>query len=587
MTLRITARTHGIQIEEDGHVRALGPGDTVTFGQPDAAPGGAEGRFLTVAMHGDRCEISGDRFGQVDLYYEKTADGAVAATSLDLLPRAGGAMDQGALAHAFCVYGNRPPKRHTLYSGIRRLGVGETLTLRPGGVHTQDAPFTALRSGDYTEQDLHRYADILLEAVRSRASDNGNIVYLSSGWDSTALLACLVHLFGPKKIHAVVGRMQYAERSGVINQFEIDRAQLIADFYGVPLEIAEFDYRHDGPAKLAEVLPLFRSHQIASLVGLNHAILAEATQKSGKGDTVFAGEISDGAHNLGFSQYVTIFHPVLDFREYSDKMASYLFGPTFLRLLQDGRFASDPVYGLLRGRCGDVAFDDIAPDAAGRTLQLLSSFFLRGGRMPLWSLRNSRFLTPEGRDRYAAEMEQRYLAAPARELTPETLYAWYLRLYNSFHWQGSTVITLPLTAEARGLKAALPFWDSALQDFLSAMPEQFGRGLDFNRTKYPLKWTLQNRVKYPYHLQAGPHSYLYDVDHSFSHAAELLYASSFAPFFKQQLQSGGDRDRLSATWFDLDYVDRISGDYLAGRTASGGELSDLTSLCLMTMAGWY
>ena len=589
MKLRVSASSTadaGFTVEYDGVPRQLpADGTPVFFGERSSD---GQGRFLQLRAADDGCEITGDRFGQVDLYYQTDGD-FVAATELELLPCTQGAteVDQAALAHAFCVYGNRPPKQHTIYAGVQRLGVGERLWFSGGFTATSQELAPPPPTGEYTDADLNRYADALLEAVRSRASDNGNIVYLSSGWDSTALLACLVHLFGSRKVHAVVGRMQYAHRSGVINQFEIDRAKLMADFYGVSLEVAEFDYRTHGPEKLAEVLPLFKNHQVASLVGLNHAILAEAAQKSGRGDTVFAGEISDGAHNLGFSQYVTIFHPVLDFREYSDKMASYLFGPTFLELLRDGRFASDPVYGLLRGRCGDAVFDEPAPDVDGRTLQLLSSFFLRGGRMPLWSLRNSRFLTATGRTNYAREMERAYLTGPATTVTAETLYPWYLRLYNSFHWQGSTVVTLPLTAEDRGLRAALPFWDAEVQDFLAAMPESWGRGLDFNRTKYPLKWMLQHRVNYPYHLQAGPHSYLYDVDHSFSHAAELLYASSFMPFFQQRLKSHSYRDRLSSEWFDLDYVDRLVRDYTNGHVAAGPEMGDLTSLCLMTMADWF
>ena len=586
MKLRITTSAGGIRVEQDGQRVPLEPGAEWIVGERTGGSG--QGRYLRLVARDGGIEVSGDPFGQVDLYYREGPDGASAATSLDLLPVAPQhAMDQAALAHAFCVYGNRPPKRHTVYSGVRRLGVGDTLRLTSAGASVQEATFHPAETGDYTDADLERYADLLLEAVRARASENGNIVYLSSGWDSTSILGCLVHLFGPKKVHAIVGRMQYAERSGVINQFEIDRARAIADFYGVTLEVAEFDYRHDGPAQLEEVLPLFRSQQVASLVGLNHARLAKAAQASGAGDTVFAGEISDGAHNLGFSQYVTIFHPVLDFREYSDKMASYLFGPTFLGLLRNGAHATDPVYTLLRGRSGDAVFDAPAGDARGRTRQLLASFFLRGGRIPLWSLQNSRFLTPEGREAYADEMQRAYLDPAVNRLTDPTLYAWYLRLYNSFHWQGSTVVTLPLTAEARGLRAALPFWDAEIQAFLSAMPEHWGRGLDFNRTKYPLKWMLQHRIRYPYHLQSGPHSYLYDVDHSFSHAAELLFGSSFAPLFRQQLAAKAYRARLSAEWFDLHYIDALADRYVAGETAGGSELSDLTSLCLLSMTGWY
>ena len=587
MNVTITTSRAGLQVEQDGRALALSPGGDTIIGERLGA--GDQGRYLRLVATADGCEISGDRFGQVDLYYQRTADGWIASTSLDRLPVAAGgaAMDQGALAHAFCVYGNRPPKRHTVYDGVRRLGVGEILRLGTEAADSRDAVFEPRTNGTYTPADLDRYADALLEAIRLRASEQGNIVYLSSGWDSTSILGSLVHLFGPKKVHAIVGRMQYSERSGVINQFEIDRAKAIAEFYGVSLEIAEFDYRRTGPEQLDEVLPLFRQHQVASLVGLNHARLAKAARASGAGDTVFAGEISDGAHNLGFSQYVTIFHPVLDFREYSDKMASYLFGPTFLSQLQSGAHDTDPIYQLLRGRTGAALFDEPAGTAGGRTRQLLASFFLRGGRMPLWSLRNSRALTADGRDAYTREMESAYLAGPAAAVDAGTLYAWYLRLYNSFHWQGSTVVTLPLTAEANGLRPALPFWDAAVQDFLSGMPEDWGRGLDFNRTKYPLKWMLQNRIKYPYELQSGPHSYLYDVDHSFSHAAELLYASSFTPLFRERLKTKEFAGRFSSEWFDHAYLDGLADRYVAGETAGGAELTDLTSLCLLSMTGWY
>jgi hypothetical protein len=34
-------------------------------------------------------------------------------------------------------------------------------------------------------------------------------------------------------------------------------------------------------------------------------------------------------------------------------------------------------------------------------------------------------------------METAYLAPAASAMTADTLYSWYLHLYNSFHWQGS------------------------------------------------------------------------------------------------------------------------------------------------------
>jgi hypothetical protein len=389
-------------------------------------------------------------------------------------------------------------------------------------------------------------------------------------------------------VRAVIGRMRYADRSGVINQFEIDRARAVAEYYGVPLEIAEFDYRKDGPAALDAVRPLFRDHHLANITGVNHYVLARHVAETTTGDeTVFAGEISDGAHNLGFSQFVSIFHPTQEFREYADKMASYLFGPTFLGQLHAGTAEEDPVYQIMRARMGGAVLDPPADSSEGRTRQLLSSLFLRGSRFPLTSLKNVRMLTPEGARRYSEEMESTYLSEAARRVTGETLYSWYLHLYNSFHWQGATVAPLALTGEAFGLRMALPFWDTRLQESLAAMPEGAGRGLDLNPTKYPLKWTLRNRLDYPFHLQVGPHSYLYDVDPSFSHTAEIVYGSSFRPVFEDALRARPHRSVLDASLFDMAYVEGSIDRYLRGEEVRGAELSDLLTLAVTAVVGWY
>jgi hypothetical protein len=548
-----------------------------------------EGPHIVVIVDeaGERVQVRADRFGQLDLYYQQSAGGSVVATSLDLLPKTDVGHDQMAFAHALTVYGTRPAKRQTYSAGVRRVGVDEAACFVKDALTIEARSFTPSPAREYGDAELNAYADALLEAVRIRGSKDGNVVYLSSGWDSTSILACLVHLFGPSKVRAVIGRMTYADRSGVVNQFEIDRAQAVAAFFGVPLEMVEFDYCRRGPEIVEQLKPLFRAHQVASLTGVNHALLAEHAARTSRGDeAVFAGEISDGAHNLGFSQFVTIFHPVLEFREYSDKMASYLFGPSFLRSLEGGQFEQDAIYQWFRSRAGADVFEAPAPPGA-RAGQLLAGFFLRSRRLPLWSLANVAMLTAHGREAYQAAMAPAYLSRAAREATPETLYAWYLHLYNSFHWQGSTVATFALTARAHGLRPALPFWDGRVQDFLSAMPESWGRGLDLNPTKFPLKWMLKHRVRYPMHLQVGPHSYLYDVDPGFSHAAELLYASALAPAFKAAVASRPYRDVLSPEIFNLPYLDAMVDRYAGGTEVRGSELNDLLSVALMAAFGAF
>jgi hypothetical protein len=97
---------------------------------------------------------------------------------------------------------------------------------------------------------------------------------------------------------------------------------------------------------------------------------------------------------------------------------------------------------------------------------------------PLWSLDNETLLTSKGREYYTQEMQEKYLADIAKNMNIDNIYASYLYLYNSFHWQGSTVRSLQIMADYYQLNTDLPFWDSGLQDFLAKMPEDWGRGVN-------------------------------------------------------------------------------------------------------------
>lgn len=553
-----------------------------------------EGRYiLVIAGPDDQCSVSADHYGQRDIYYNTSGDVRCFASDLSLMPDspAANGYDQAALVHALCMYGYRPPKRHTPYKEIRRLGVLDTVYIKNGTVQIKTEDFQPVRIENFSERELEEYADIFLEATKIRGSKYGNVVYLSSGWDSSSILASLVHVFGRRKVRAVIGRMKYAERSGVGNPFEISRAKAVAEYFNVPLAVVDFDYRgkkalewHD---RLHPAIQL--PHHTSGGAGFNHAVLADYVAQTTNGEeAVFAGEISDGAHNLGFSQFMTIFHPVPEFREYSDKMGSYLFGPTFFNLFQENKYQEDLIYNLFLSRSGKSIFDARDKNSVHkRAIQFLSAFFLRPVRLPLWSMKNITFLTETGAKLYTGDMEDTYFKKAVRGITSDTLYSWYLHFYNSFHWQCSTIVPLNLTAELSGLKMAIPFWDTRLQEYLSAMPENWGRGLDLNPTKYPLKWMLKNRINYPLHLATGPHSYLYDVDPNFNLGAEMIYGSGFVPRFKEALKTGAYREVLSPDVFNIPHIEAIVGRYLKGTEVRGSELRELLSLCWLSLAGWY
>jgi hypothetical protein len=532
--------------------------------------------------------LAGDRFFKRDVYVQHASDGVSLAADLALLAEnpARDGYDAAALAHSMSYYGHRPPKRHTMYRGVSRLGVGDIVTVRDGRVTVERAPFTGVPYEEYPDGALERYVEAFLDYLAAAGSSEGNHILLSSGWDSSSILAALVHVFGAKRVTALIGRMFYSERSGNCNRFEIERATRIARHYGVALKTVDLDYVRAEPEWFDRVLETYRAHNVQSLTGLNHAHLAHATSQLDAARPVFAGETSDGAHNLGFSQYVTIFHPTQGFREYSDKMASYLFGPTFVRELIAGRHQDDAVYRWFRDRSAGVAFDEPAPKAGERMQQMLASFFLRNGRLPLWSGRNIRMLKPAGVERYTETMAGEYFKG-IEEAAPETLYSWYLELYNSFHWQGSTVSTVQKMGDLFGLAAHNPYWAQGVQAFLRTMPESWGRGLELNPTKYPLKRMLREKFGHPMELHGGPHSYTYDIDPTFNHSFELMHFSKLGQRAKANLRGKPYHQVLDPESFDLAYLDGIVEGFLRGEEQRGGALADLVAISLLCQSGWY
>jgi hypothetical protein len=164
-------------------------------------------------------------------------------------------------------------------------------------------------------------------------------------------------------------------------------------------------------------------------------------------------------------------------------------------------------------------------------------------------------------------------------LNENNIYSVLINLYNSFHWQGSTIKAISKPLENYGRDIKLPFWDRYMLEYLQKMPEDFGRGLDFNNTKYPLKWALKNKINYPIHLQKGPHSYLYDVNPGFSHLSETINASNVKENFKSKLNDK-NLEKFSNDLFDTEYLNKISNKYKENVELAGAELNDLSSLVL-------
>jgi len=523
-----------------------------------------DGRYAFILIDNNKKDIfvSNDKFGRQDIFYVISEFAHVSGELASLKSFNKSGFDNFGVAHTIITTtGARAPKKHTAFNDVKRIGLNQILKISDDSATIKQYTFSSKKYIDYDSSYLKKHTQIFLETIEKLGSVNENIVYLSSGWDSTAILASLNHVFGNKKVKAVTWRFKISDRSGVFNKFEIERAEKFCDYFDIPLHIVDTDYVEDGALMYDEVHPFLNKYGYYPFTSFSHYYTAKKSSEIKEFDdsVLFSGEISDGAYNLGFSQYISTFHPSPGFREYSDKMLCYLYGPTFLKECLKGSGDTDPIYQFFKGRYKGKLFDQISSNEETLVKQILHSFFGRNERFPFLSIKNNKFLTLEGMNNYSQTLENEYFN-DLSGFDVDNIYSLILYLYNSFHWNGSSVNTLYSAAEHHGMRLRVPYYDPKLQDFLEQMPENWGRGLDLNHVKYPLKYYLANEIDYPLNLQSGPHSYLYDIDADYLNPPHEWLMYSMNSTYNKAINNF-DIDTLDNSYFNTEYFRTIIADY--------------------------
>ena len=553
-----------------------------------------EGQYIGLFVDNSKnlIHIFSDRYARLDSFYAYNETDFYFSNALDsIFKNIQAEYDQKMLAHILSVYGWFTPKGLTIYKNVKQLRVGEILTISDRRIHSETIEFKPLEIEDYSEKDLEVYYKILRESVTARANRGGKTwVSSSSGWDSSMLLGLLVNELGAQNVGILTGSMKYSDETEVINKFEINKIKKISDFYGIKPIIVDFDFKNKrAPEYWEKVIPYYKSRHIYTYSIYNYSKLSEGLcDTAGKNETIFNGETADSFHNFGFSQFATFFHTKKSFTEYADKMNCYLYGPSFLKKVLDGHYERDNVIQIFKKMMSGVEFASRGKDREEILESYLFPFFYGSPRIPFAKTYKNSILTEKGQKAIYNFPFREYMPEVLSRLTESNIYSWLIYLYHSFHSQGSTVNIHKHAMELNNHKWCSPFNDYRIIEFLSKAPEKWGRGLELNNTKYPLKWVAKNKIKFPYDLlNEGPHSYLYDVLEGFSLGAEITYRSGITDFFKDSLSRKSYHDILSDKYFNLSYLDKLVDDFLNNREAKGAALNNLISLITFVMTGWY
>ena len=190
---------------------------------------------------------------------------------------------------------------------------------------------------------------------------------------------------------------------------------------------------------------------------------------------------------------------------------------------------------------------------------LLNSLFLTDKRFPL--LENQSPVLNQNKIKKVNDYFKKEYFQDINLKNKNELYSIYIYLYNSFHWQAGTVSTMYELPDYHNLRMIMPYWNPILHEYLSKMPENWGRGLETKTLKYPLKENLSKKFDIMNVLNLGPHSYQYDVNRFSDPFLEILISKSAKKYINEVFNKYHPCDYLDKRYFNSNLIFKTIKNY--------------------------
>ena len=427
------------------------------------------------------------------------------------------------ITQIFDVYGSRVPYPFTVFEGIYRIDPRNKCEIYYEGDQVILKDDNAVNSIDdnWNIDDYELFLKQAFDNEREYAA-----VMLSSGWDSSSILATLCQNMPKHKIKTFTLQMNIG-LDEPLNIFEIIKAKKLAEHFGVQNTIVhanyhKIDFEVDCKSSVEKML--------FSPVAVNHQRLWDSIIKSGldpKKTTVYAGEYSDGIHNFGFAQSFGAVYPDKGFRQYGDKINNYFLSPNFLeRVIKEKNINED---FLVKNFAKKRVLDYFGWNEKDLIFDLIEKSFMEDTRGPF----DQKSLTNPEIKAKSLKLFRDTISNFIEFDSLDQFYSVYLRTYQHFHWAGSTVKGIDLHNPGV-FKVNFPFGNKEFRYLLEKMPTKYGRGLEPLPTKFPLKRYCEKCINnYPFDIQEGNHAYVYDVDQSISITKSVYNNSSYPKFLRE------------------------------------------------------
>lgn len=519
-----------------------------------------EGMYVAAILNkkSDSVLVTGDAFARVNMFYHESNDNCTASTNInDILSQIKDISYQQEALYCILILAY-PPAKHTPYKNVRRLAYSEQLLFKNGKKTVIQQKLDEVKIRPMGDNYIDIYAKIFETSVLSRASDIENWVMISGGWDSTIMLATLCKYIDKSKIKPIVARTLLPD-GRCYNPYEVSKAVKVASYYGLDCEVTDVWMSNDDTCnQISMISPNLRSHLLFDWMPTFFRMAETICTKGKKGAAIFYGGFSDGLHNFGFSQYSSLPYLSYDFREYSDKMRNYLYSPSFLTRVFNSSYENDFIYKLFWWHANSKPEKERNVNTKDTVLNYLLSFVLSDLRIPFAGIARETIFKEEARASFNQWLCDNYFKEAVENIDDENMYFYLIQLYKYFHLQGSQYQVILSAFEGTGFNPRLPFLDVDMADFLSKMPEDWGRGLEWKKVKYPLKEYASRFLDIPVDIiESDFHSYIdekEDHERLIDWKGEMVNASPLGLNWRDPSKQEIVDKIFDKQWFDVDVI---------------------------------
>jgi hypothetical protein len=244
----------------------------------------------------------------------------------------------------------------------------------------------------------------------------------------------------------------------------------------------------------------------------------------------------------------------------------------------------DTVYKIFRYfNQGQKFVDGENLDIKGKVYYYLLSLIFSDARIPFEKVDCKKFVKGPAFHSFENWLKKEYFQEAVENINEDNLYYYFSYLYTSFHLQSPQIRIFRTDLD----NVRFPYIDSNLFRFLYKMPQSYGRGLEFNSTKLPLKKLakkiLSNNVFKI--LESGPHSYLSEVE-DLNFWDEIFLKGPLYKHIRGKLDFGKCRNIFDDNAFYVIEIDNFIKKFKQGKIENISP-ADARFLLILTLLSVY